>query len=102
MQLLRIDACAGADAAVERTRRALDALGLDRVPIETVLLRTPTEIADLPFGGSPTLLVDGEDPFPSPAPVRALACRLYVGASGVEGAPSEEAIAAALRSRLAG
>jgi hypothetical protein len=39
--------------------------------------------------GSPTLLVDGRDPFAVPGTVPAVACRLYRGDNGrVEGAPA--------------
>ncbi|EST18308.1 alkylmercury lyase family protein [Streptomyces roseochromogenus] len=43
--------------------------------------------------GSPTLLVDGRDPFAAPGTAAGLSCRLYRGADGrVDGAPSVEAL----------
>ena len=39
--------------------------------------------------GSPTLLIDGSDPFAAPGMVPAVACRLYEAENGrVEGAPA--------------
>jgi hypothetical protein len=55
------------------------------------------EAARLGMHGSPTLLVDGRDPFPAPGPGLALACRLYPAADGrLEGAPSVAALRQAL------
>jgi len=43
--------------------------------------------------GSPTLLVDGRDPFTVPGTVPAVACRLYKGENGrAEGAPAVPAL----------
>ena len=60
---------------------------------------TRQEITDLAeavrwgMHGSPTLLVDGLDPFAVPGTVPAVACRLYKGENGrVEGAPAVSAL----------
>jgi hypothetical protein len=43
--------------------------------------------------GSPTLLIDGQDPFAAPGQEPTLSCRLYQDASGrTEGAPSLDAL----------
>ena len=47
--------------------------------------------------GSPTLLIDGTDPFAVPGQVPGLACRLYRDAAGrLAGAPSAQAMRRAL------
>ena len=47
--------------------------------------------------GSPTLLIDGMDPFAAPGQVPGLACRLYRDAAGrAAGAPTVEALRRAL------
>lgn len=48
--------------------------------------------------GSPTLLVDGRDPFAEPGQSPSLSCRLYRGAGGtaIEGAPSVAQLRAVL------
>jgi hypothetical protein len=47
--------------------------------------------------GSPTLLVDGADPFAAPGQVPSLSCRLYRDESGrAEGAPSVDALRRAI------
>ena len=47
------------------------------------------EAARCGMRGSPTLLVNGHDPFAVPGTVPALACRIYQGKGGrLEGAPT--------------
>ena len=96
VELLHIVDCPNTAVAEEHARAALDALGLADVPVELVTIRTEAEAADAPFGGSPTILVDGVDLFPT-APVRSLACRVYATGSGYAGAPTQEQIEAAMR-----
>ena len=61
------------------------------------------EAERLGMHGSPTLLVDGADPFAAPSGAGALACRLYRDSDGrAEGAPSLEALREALAPGAAG
>lgn len=46
--------------------------------------------------GSPSLLIDGADPFTSPETPPAFECRTYHMENGIEGAPSVDQIVAAL------
>lgn len=96
VELLHIVDCPNTDIAAANARAALDALGLGTVAVEVVTVRTEAEAASTQFGGSPTILVDGVDLFPT-APVRSLACRVYATESGFAGAPTKEQIEAALR-----
>jgi hypothetical protein len=96
VQLLHIDACPNTADAEARTRGALDALGCADVPVESVTIRSEAEAASIQFGGSPTILVDGTDLFPT-MPVRSLACRVYRTEDGFAGAPTQEQLEEALR-----
>ena len=88
------DGCPNVTVAQTRAREALDRLNLNAT-IECVLIRTTEDAERTGFVGSPTLLIDGFDPFPrGDAP--ALACRMYRTSLGLEGAPSVEQIAMAL------
>lgn len=42
----------------------------------------------LGFSGSPTILVDGQDPFADQDAPIGLACRLYATEEGLQGAPT--------------
>ena len=98
VQVLYIDACPNWIEAVERTRAALDATGLAGTEVESVLVHTEAEAAAAVFGGSPTVLVDGEDLFPG-ARTSDLACRVYFTEVGTAGMPSGQQLEEALHRR---
>jgi hypothetical protein len=50
----------------------------------------------LVFRGSPTVLIDGRDPFAADAPEIGLSCRVYQTDAGLEGAPSVVQLRSAL------
>ncbi|MBU1226369.1 MAG: thioredoxin family protein [Actinobacteria bacterium] len=50
----------------------------------------------LGFRGSPSVLIDGADPFASPSAPVGLSCRVYRGPNGLIGGPSEEMLRSAL------
>lgn len=95
VELLHIVDCPNTVIAVENARAALDALGLADVPVELVTIHSEAEAANTRFGGSPTILVDGVDLFPT-TPVRSLACRVYATESGYAGAPTVKQLRTAI------
>ena len=95
VELLHIVGCPNTDVAEANARAALDALGFRAVPVELVTIRTEAEAVSTRFGGSPTILVDGVDLFPT-QPVRSLACRVYATERGYAGAPTPSQIEEAL------
>jgi hypothetical protein len=67
-------------------------LDITEEPVETI------EGAErLRFVGSPTILLDGKDPFAPTQPRPALACRVYATPGGLAGSPSVDQLVAALR-----
>lgn len=101
VELLHIVDCPNTAVAEEHARAALDSLGLTDVPVELVTIHSEAEAANTRFGGSPTILVDGVDLFPT-TPVRSLACRVYATETGYAGAPAAAQIDEALRGRRRG
>lgn len=99
VELLHIIGCPNTAIAEAHTRAAMDAVGLTDVPVDLVTIRTEAEAVSTGFAGSPTLLVDGVDLFPT-SPVRSLACRVYLTDSGFAGSPPQEQIEAALRGTI--
>jgi hypothetical protein len=59
-------------------------------------VESPEEAARLGFRGSPTVLIEGKDPFASEGDAVGLACRVYRTANGEDGLPSVEELRAAL------
>jgi hypothetical protein len=95
-EVLHIEDCPSWEEAGRRLRAALDFTGHRDVPITFTLLASATEAADVPFAGSPTILIDGEDLFPSDGRTSDLACRVYLTPTGLAGRPTQEQLQTAL------
>lgn len=98
IQVLCIDDCPNSAEAVALARRALDTAGHPDTQVEIVVLDSDAEAARANFGGSPTFLIDGADPFPARR-VRTPACRVYATADGFRGVPSEAELVGAILER---
>ncbi len=59
-------------------------------------IESPEEAEACGFRGSPTLLVDGVDPFADPDAPVGLACRIYITEAGPAGSPSPAQLRKAL------
>lgn len=70
-------------------------LGMDST-IELQRVETPEEAVKVRFRGSPTLLVDGVDPFADDDAPFGLGCRVYRSASGFSGEPTYDQLRNAL------
>jgi hypothetical protein len=79
-------------------RHLADALsGRPDVMVEHRVVSTPEEAARYGLHGSPTILLDGRDPFAEQGDAASLSCRLYRDADGrAQGAPSAEKLREAL------
>ena len=100
VQLLHIDECPNWEETCVLLRNALDTMGKPDVAIDTVLLTTPEEASRYVFAGSPTILINGQDPFPNGGTTTDLACRVYNTGTRLAGSPTTEQITQALRERL--
>jgi hypothetical protein len=85
------------------TRELLEAL-LDEAgwvgTIQFVNVDSPERAEALEFRGSPTVLINGDDPFlDADAPV-GLSCRIYPTDDGYRGTPPEQALRAAITSSI--
>ncbi|MCQ1579260.1 organomercurial lyase [Streptomyces parvus] len=94
--VLTVPDCPNAPLALERITAALDGREAD---VDLVEVRDEAEAAGWGMTGSPTVLIDGVDPFAVPGAPASVSCRLYRNEQGrAAGAPSVEA----LRKVLAG
>ena len=89
-EVLHIEECPSWEEASRSLRAALDSTGHRDVPITFTLLASATEAAGVPFAGSPTILIDGQDVFPSDGRTSDLACRVYLTPKGLAGQPTQE------------
>jgi hypothetical protein len=95
LTLLTVPACPNAAAFEERLAAAL--AGHPRVVVRRREVADEREAAQAGMHGSPTLLIDGVDPFTQPGQVTSVSCRLYPDAARhPAGAPPVEALRQAL------
>ena len=85
--LVHVADCPHVTLARQRLDVALDQLGLTAT-IHQDLVTSEHDAATAGLRGSPTILVDGHDPFADSNEATGLACRLYRTDIGVDGAPS--------------
>jgi hypothetical protein len=94
--LLYLDGCPHRQLAEERLRVALARLGRDGVVVRRAIVRTLEDAERSGFHGSPTILIQGRDPFAAGGIQPALACRLYATPRGLEGCPTVDQLVEAL------
>ena len=97
LEILQVPDCPNVRLLEQRIDSALAGTQVE-VEITHRVLADAAAAADAGMTGSPTLLVDGADPFAEPGLVPSVSCRLYrADGGGIEGAPSVAALRQALR-----
>lgn len=81
------DGCPNWEVTDHRLRSLEDELGFT---LRHARVETPEEAERLGFAGSPTVLVDGADPFATGDEPTGLACRVYATPEGPQGSPTLE------------
>lgn len=95
LTLLTVPACPNAAVFEERLAAAL--AGRPSVVVHRHVIADEQAAAEADMHGSPTLLINGADPFALPGQTPSLSCRLYRDGEGRLGpAPSVEALRQAL------
>ena len=98
LRILHVPECPNVELLTERLGRLL--AGRHDVQILREVVTSEPAPAAAGMTGSPTLLVDGADPFSELAPVASLSCRLYRDEKGrLDRAPSLEQLRDALMLR---
>ena len=90
VSLLYFDGCPHWKLAEQRVAAALAEVGRTGESVRPVLVETLEDAERLGFIGSPTILVNGRDPFASDAGRPALACRVFTTPDGLAGSPTVE------------
>ncbi|WP_353952203.1 thioredoxin family protein [Knoellia sp. S7-12] len=96
IRLLYLDGCPHVSVVEVRLKSALAIVGRGEETIQHVLVETPEDAERLGFIGSPTVLVDGTDPFATGDEHSALACRMFSTPDGRAGSPTVEQLAQVL------
>ena len=93
MELTLLTVPASPHAAVFEERLAAALAGHPGTVVRRRVVADVQEAAEAGMHGSPTLLVDGVDPFAAPGQPPSLSCRLYRDATGrADGAPPVDAL----------
>lgn len=95
VKLLYFEGCPNHQVASERLQVALQRRGRPDVEVAEAV-ETEAEAARLGFTGSPTILIDGRDPFADATTSASLSCRIYQTSAGPQGSPTIEELEAVL------
>jgi hypothetical protein len=96
VELLYLDGCSNWRLTEERLITALRLANRSHVTVVRRRVDTDEQAAALGFVGSPTVLIDGRDPFVTGGESVGLTCRLFRSDDGLEGAPGLEQLVEAL------
>lgn len=94
--LLYFPGCPNWKAAEANLRAALNDIDVGNVELRTQVVDAVKDAERLELHGSPTILIDGCDPFAEPGATPALCCRVYRTETGPAGAPTVEQLRQAL------
>lgn len=98
IEVLTVPDCPNGLVIAKRLAEALAGIiPVRNVTVERRVIRTPEEAARGGMHGSPTILIDGRDPFAELGTAATLSCRLYWNDAGQrQGAPSVRQLRAAI------
>lgn len=91
------DGCPNWRLADERLREALRQAAVEHSQVTYEKIETHEQAEEAGFRGSPTILLNGGDPFATPEAPVGLSCRIYLTDAGPDGAPSLGQLAVLLR-----
>jgi len=97
VMLQYFDGCPNWIQTEARLYEALAFVGLGHVRVQRLQVETVSDALRLGFTGSPTILIDGKDPFAVDGAQTGLACRLYLTPEGWRGCPTIESLLTVLQ-----
>ncbi|MEV5011641.1 hypothetical protein AB0K74_18275 [Streptomyces sp. NPDC056159] len=97
IEVFVVPGCPNQQLAEEQLREALDGAGLSGETFTTRVITDQAEAERSGFTGSPTILINGRDPFAEPGSSPSVACRIYRTPRGLAGAPGVDQLRQALR-----
>lgn len=95
------DGCPHWRLADERVRKVLRDVPAGDVALDYELIDSPETAERVGFHGSPTILVDGRDPFATGTEPAGMSCRVFSTEDGPQGAPTEAQLERLLAGRTA-
>ena len=103
IELLVVPDCPNESRALLTLEAAFEQVGLGPQPVRVTMITNQDQAQKRGFIGSPTILLDGVDPFAVPGQSPAVACRVYATPAGRSGVPAlDDVIAAVTAARSRG
>jgi len=99
VEVVHIEDCPNREEAGRRVRAALDRIGARDVVVDYRVIASSEDAATVRFAGSPTILIDGADAFPTAGRTTDFACRVYYTDDGISRLPTVEQLALAIHQR---
>jgi len=96
IELLVVPDCPNQSRALLALQSAFEQVGLGAQPVRVTVIKNQDEAQERGFVGSPTILIEGVDPFAVPGTSPAVACRVYVTPAVLSGVPPRDGLVAAL------
>ncbi len=93
------DGCPNWTTTADLVRQALQQVGQPESALTLQIVPTAEDAEAVRFRGSPTVLVDGTDPFADPSSPVGLSCRVFRTPEGLAGSPTLEQLVTALTGR---
>ena len=88
VELFYFDGCPSWRVAEERLTEALRSAGRDDITVQRRLVETVEQAEEVGFTGSPTIRINGTDPFATGTEQGGLPCRVYPTPDGLAGSPT--------------
>ena len=99
IELIHIADCPNSEETPRRLQLAVANTMSPSTSVTSTLIDSADTAARLTFAGSPTILVDGVDLFPTDGRTSGVACRVYPTPHGLARAPTQQQIDGALAAR---
>ena len=96
--MLVVPDCPNQSLALARVHAALEASGISDSTVHETTVVDLDHAVTVGMHGSPTILINGRDPFADQGSVSSISCRLYRPPAGTEGCPGVQQLIDALRS----
>ncbi len=100
IDVLAVPDCPNLADAVTRVHTALAVVGIKDAAVRTRLVVDFAQAEIFGMHGSPTILIDGRDPFAVDESPASISCRLYLSASGMSGCPSVDELVEAINATV--
>lgn len=94
--LLHFDGCPHVEMASANLQAAAEQTPAADIVVRRTAVNTVEDAERLGFLGSPTILIDGVDPFAEPGAAPGLSCRVYQTEGGLAGSPTIAQLSAVL------